>query len=186
VSWFARLVKGRPKERIFQHDAPDLESTLPATVAGRLLVRWSVAGGNFWKVLGGDRVRSGWASDLGALGLSADEIAMAVAGRGDTSHDPPYIIWVLRFGNVKGSALRQAAPSSLAMGVMNVNPNQGEDWRDTRIAGKRVLVGHRGMVRQDDHHRGIPVVYLSTTAIFALIADDDAWSEEVIRALPAT
>jgi hypothetical protein len=183
MSWLTRLRKGRSEEPILQHDAPDLESTLPASVAGRPMVRWSVAGSNFWRTVGGDPARSSWERDLATVGLSSGEIAMAVAGRQDTSH-PPYIVWVLRFGQLTGSVLHEAAPSSLAMGVMHVDANRGANWQDARIGGKRVLVGHRGMVHQDGHHRGSPIVYIAKSAIYALIADDDAWSEEVIRALP--
>jgi len=112
-------------------------------------------------------------------------IAMAVTGRSDARQDPPYISWAVRFGKLEGPALTSPAPSSLAMAVMTVDPNQGANWIDKSIAGKAVLVGHPGMVRQDDHHRGLPVVHVGRTAIYAVIAEDDAWIEEVIAGLPA-
>ena len=107
---------------------------------------------------------------------------MAVAGRSDTSH-PPYIVWGLRFGNLRGDALLGPVPSSLAMDVMHVDANQGENWLDATIAGKKVLVGNDLMVRQDQHHRGKPYVLIGTRAICALIADDEAWAREAIAAL---
>ena len=111
---------------------------------------------------------------------------MAVAGRADSKLDPPYIIWVMRFGRLRGSALRAQAPSSIAMGAMSIDPNQGADWLDREIAGRQVLVGHSGMVHQDDHHRGWPVVYLTIDCIYALIAAEDGWIEEVVASLPAS
>ena len=157
---------------------------MPSAVGGRSLVRWSVAGETFWKVAGGDRVRATLAPELATVGLSPAEIEMAVAGRQKTS-DPPYIIWALRFGALKGGALEGPVPSSLAMDVMDVDVNQGERWRDVMIAGKKVLVGNRSMVHQDAHHRGRPYVYITTTAIYTVISDEEAWADEAIRALPA-
>ena len=158
---------------------------MPPAVAGQSLVRWSVAGENFWKVAGGEQVRSALAPELATVGLSPADIEMAVAGREDASRDPPYIIWALRFGALKGSALEGPVPSSLAMHVMHVDANQGEDWRDLMIAGRQVKVGNHAMVHQDTHHRGLPYVYFTTTAIYTVIADEEAWAEEVIGALPA-
>jgi len=182
MSWLSkfRQVQAKP---ILPHDATDLESMLPAAVGGRTLVRWSAAGPNFWQALGGDRVQADWQTDLANAGASANEIEMAVAGRERTS-DPPYIIWALRFGKLTGAQLRAPGPSALAMAAMHVDANQGENWGDRTFGGKRVLIGHRAMVNQDRHHRGIPMVYMAPSAIYALIADDEAWAEEAIRALP--
>lgn len=157
---------------------------MPPAVAGRSLVRWSVAGENFWKVAGGDRARSTLAPELASVGLSPADIEMAVAGREATSH-PPYIIWALRYGALRGVDLWGPVPSALAMDVMHVDANQGENWRDALIAGRKVLVGNPAMVHQDAHHRGLPYMYVATTAIYALIAEDGAWAEEAIGGLPA-
>jgi hypothetical protein len=186
VSLFDKLFKSRAAPApAFRHDAPDLENTLPAAVAGRSLVRWSVAGDNFWAAMGGNRARSAWTPDLAAIGVSPTDLEMAVAGRAHPKDDPPYIIWAVRFAKSPGINLAGPAPSSLAMGVMHVDPNQGDDWRQGLMGDRRVLVGNSSMVRQDAHHRGVPVVYLTSTVIYALIADDDEWSTEVIGALPA-
>jgi hypothetical protein len=184
VSWLTRLLRGPSKPVVFEHDAPDLEAKLPVTVASRPLVRWSVAGENFWKLAGGDRVKSALVPELATLGLSPADIELAVAGREDTSHDPPYIIWALRFGHLTGADLEGPIPSSLAMDVMNVDANQGDNWRDDLVGGRKVFVGNSAMVSQDRHHRGIPYIYLTKTCIYALISDDAAWAEEAIRSLP--
>ena len=155
---------------------------MPSAVAGRQLVRWSVAGENFWKVLGGDRARSALGPELSSVGLIPADISMAVAGRSDTTQ-PPNIIWGLRFGSLRGDALWGPVPSSLAMDVMHVDPNQGENWLDATIAGKKVLVGNDLMVHQDRHHRGKPYVLIGNRAIYALITDDEAWAREAIEAL---
>ena len=156
---------------------------MPSAIAGRSLVRWSVAGDNFWKAAGGEPVRRRSAPELASVGLSPADIEMAVAGRTVLSH-PPYILWALRFGALKGAALHGPVPSSLAMDVMHVDANQGENWREARMTGKPVLIGNAQMVRQDEHHRGHPYVYLTATTIYGLITDDEAWAEEAIAALP--
>lgn len=135
-------------------------------------------------MLGGVRLRSALAPELASVGLSPADIAMAVAGRADKSH-PPYIIWGLRFGDLSGEALRGPVPSSLAMDVMHVDANQGETWSDATFGGTAVLVGNHHMVHQDEHHRGKPYVHIGTRAIWAVIADDEAWAREAIEALPA-
>ena len=181
MSWLRWLTHPEPPPAsAFDHDAPDLEETLPATVAGRPLVRWSVAGDNFWRAAGGKRVRSALAPELLSVGVEPEDIEMAVAGRQDTKQDPPYIIWALTFGDLKGADLLGSVPSALAMDVMHVQAGKGENWRDAKFAGQKVLIGNREMIKQDRHQRGLPYVWLSKTAIYALIADDEAWAKEVI------
>ena len=182
MAWLSKRIKGRSEPGVTSHDAPDFEAALPNAVAGRQLVRWSVAGDNFWQVLGGDRPRSALAHELASAGLSPADITMAVAGRSDTTH-PPYIVWGLRFGSLRGDALWGPVPGPLAMDVMHVDPNQGESWIDATIADKKVQVGNDLMVHQDKHHRGKPYVYIGTRAIYALIADDEDWARDAIAAL---
>lgn len=166
------------------HDAPDLEATMPTTVASRPLVIWSVAGATMWDALGGARVRSAVGSELEGAGISPDAIAMAVAGR-QNMRDPPSIVWALRFGDHPAASLPPAA-TALAMDVMRVDANQGENWQDATIGDKKVLVGNHKMVHQDRHHRGKPYVYLGAAAIYGVIADDEAWAAEAISQLPAS
>jgi hypothetical protein len=182
MAWLSRLIKRRSKPGVDSHDAPDFEAELPAAIAGRQLVRWSVDGENFWKSVGGDGASAVFAPELASVGLSPGDITMAVAGRSDTTH-PPSIVWGLRFGILRGDALHGPVPSSLAMDVMHVDAHQGENWKDATIAGKKVLVGNDLMVHQDRHHRGRPYVFIGERAIYALIADDEAWAREAIEAL---
>ena len=184
MGWRDKLLGKQPS---FPHDAPDLEATMPSSVAGRALVTWSVSGDRFWENLdrqGGGRLRSALGPELDDAGLPPDSIAMAVAGREDKSH-PPSIVWAMRFGEERAAAL-PAPATALAMEVMHVDANQGANWQDAIVADKAVLVGHHKMVRQDRHHRGKPYVYLGGWALYALIAEDEAWAAEVIRNLPAS
>jgi len=50
-----------------------------------------------------DRASAVFAPELASVGLSPADITMAVAGRSDTAH-PPYIVWGLRFGSLRGDA----------------------------------------------------------------------------------
>ena len=163
------------------HDAPDLEATLPSTVAARQMVRWSVARDNFWDVLGGNRARSELTPELESVGAAPSDIEMAVAGRADSAHDPPYIVWALQFGSLTGSDLWGPVPSSIAMDVMHVNVNRGENWRDATLGGKKVLIGNRSMIDQNRHQHGMPYVWITKSAIYALITDDESWAEEVVK-----
>jgi hypothetical protein len=184
VRWLARFrSRVRAVAAVGSHDAPDLEATMPTTVASRPLRTWSVAGASLWDVLGGVRARSALSSELEDAGISPDAIAMAVAGRADM-RDPPYIVWALRFGGHPGATLPPPA-TALAMDVMRVDANQGENWYDATIGDKKLLVGNHQMVQQDEHHQGKPYVYLGATAIYSVIADDEAWAAEVFRHLPA-
>jgi hypothetical protein len=187
LSLLDRLKKRPAEPPAYPHDAPDLEATLPSKVAGRPLGRWSVSGDNLWKMLGGDRLRAAYAPLLATLGVSTDEVQMAVAGRSDTRRDPPYIIQVFRFGKLKGTEmLLSQETSGLAMLAMGVDANRGPNWQDSQVAGRWVLVGNRQMVHQDSHHRGLPIMCVTPTAIYSLIADEDEWAAEVIGALPTT
>jgi hypothetical protein len=177
MGWLKRLASP-PKAP--PNDAPELEETLPSTIAGRELKRWSVAAESFWKTVGGDKRY--WAPQLASVGLSPSDVEMAVAGRSDRS-DPPFIVWALRFSHASADAM-EGPPASLAMAAMRVDVDRGENWRDASIGGKKVLIGNPAMVQQDDHHRGLPYLYLSPPTIYAVIADDEVWAEEVLRQLP--
>jgi hypothetical protein len=166
------------------HDAPDLEATLPAAVDGRQLVRWSVSGDNFWTLSGGDRAREAYGPDLATVGLSLEDITMAVAGRAESGH-PPYIIWALRFGNLGGNALEGPVPLSLTVDVMHVDENREEEnWREALVANRPVLVGTDSMVDQDEHTRGRPYLYVADRAVYGIISDDEEWANEAIAAMP--
>jgi hypothetical protein len=185
LGWLARLTGGSQSGRgVGSHDAPDLEATMPTIVATRPLVTWSVAGAAFWDVLGGARLRSALSSELEGAGISPDAIALAVAGREDM-RDPPFIVWALRFGDHPATTLPPPA-TALAMDVMRVDANRGENWYDATIGDKKVLVGNHQMVHQDQHHRGKPYVYIGATAIYTVVADDETWAAEVFRRLPAS
>src|SRR5262245_7756882 len=137
-----------PKHSDFDHVAKELEATLPDQVAGRPLVKWSIAGKEFWKAAG-RKPNASLDAELDALGLSRDDMQLAVAGRADTRIDPPYVCWAVRFGGLTGAALGSSLPSSLAMNVMRVDPHKGDDFARRTIAGRPVMVGNREMVRQN-------------------------------------
>jgi len=178
----SRIGIGRASHSDFDHDAPDLEATLPAQVAGRPLVKWSIAGASFWKAVGHKPGSLG--AELRAIGLTADDMQLAVAGRADTRRDPPYIVWVVTFGGLTGAALRDSLPSYLALAPMRIDPSRGDDFEERLIADRQVMVGNREMVNQGVHHRGVPYVYVADSGIYALIAEEQPWAEEAIGSLP--
>jgi len=174
---------GRARHSDFDHDAAALEQSLPDEIAGRPLVKWSVSGAEFWKAVGRKPNRSALA-ELDKLGLGANDMQMAVAGRADTRRDPPYIVWVVKFGNLAGAALREPLPSYLAMAVMRVDTHRGESLQESVIAERQVMVGNQQMVNQNAYHRGLPYVYVTDSAIYAVIAEEKQWAEGAIRSLP--
>jgi len=183
MGFLSRIGIGRASHSDFDHDAPELEATLPAQIAGRPLVKWSIAGASFWKAVG-RKPNASVNAELSALGLEADDMQLAVAGRTDTRRDPPYIVWAVKFGGLTGAALRKPLPSYLALAPMRVDTNRGEDFQDRLIANRQVMVGNRAMVNQGSHHRGLPYVYVANSAIYAVIAEEEPWAEEAIRSLP--
>ena len=178
----SRIGIGQAKHSDFDHGASELEATLPAQVNGRRLIKWSVSGPEFWRAVG--RKPGASEAELQVLGSSPDDIQMAAAGRSDTRRDPPYIVWAVRFGGLTGESLRKPVPSYLAMAVMRVDPTRGEGFKDTTIDGRSVMVGNRAMVNQNNHHRGLPYVYLTDSVIYAVISEDEQWATEAIQALP--
>ena len=153
---------------------------MPSTVAGRPMVTWSVAGPTFWAAAGDARAKLAWGPALEGDGLDSDAVEMAVAGRAD-KRDPPYIIWAVKFGDHPGKGLPPAA-YGLAMGVMHVDGNQGEDWREVVIENVQISAGNSQMVGRR-HQGGLPHVMYGTMAIYGFITNDGAWASEVVMKL---
>jgi len=97
MGFLRRILGGQPAER--PHDDPELESMLPATVAGRSLERWSVRGERAYAVGRSLDVRevADIEADLAAVGVALADVSHAIAGRARSS-DPPYLIDAWRFG----------------------------------------------------------------------------------------
>ena len=146
-------------------------------------MKWSVSGGEFWKAVG-RKPNASALTELEALELGPGDMQMAVSGRADTRRDPPYVIWAVKFGTLSGEALREPFPMYLAMAVMRVDTHRGEGLKQRLIADRQVMVGNKQMVNQNSYHRGLPYVYFTDTAIYAVIAEEEQWAEEAIRALP--
>jgi len=179
----SRIGIGRAKHSDFDHHAGALEDTLPAEVAGRPLVKWSVSGAEFWRAVGRKPNASALA-ELEALELGPGDMQMAVANRSDTRRDPPFLVWVVKFGALTGAALRKPYPSYLAMAAMRVDTHRGEGLKERLIADRKVMVGNQQMVNQNNYHRGLPYVYVTDSAIYGVIAEEEQWATEAIRSLP--
>ena len=179
----SRIGIGQAKHSDFDHAAHALEETLPAEIAGRPLVKWSVSGAEFWKAVGRKPNASALA-ELEALGLGVGDMQLAVASRADTRRDPSSIVWGVKFGALTGAALKAPYPSYLAMAAMRVDTHRGEGLRERLIADRQVMVGNPEMVNQNAYHRGLPYVYMADSAIYAVIAEEEKWAAEAIRSLP--
>jgi len=176
MGFLKRMLGGASPQR--PHDDPELESQLPAAVAGRQLERWSKRGAAAFAPDGRALSPGDAASldrDLGAMGIALDDVSMAVAGRAAPS-DPPHLIQAWRFGK------RPAAEMPLDM-TLDVKGLGG--WQLGVLGGKAVARGTIDMLRQTSHARGRPYVVRSDHVQFSIATDDEGWAEEVCRLLPA-
>jgi len=169
------------------HDAPALEATLPTRVAGRDLATWSVAGRCWFEVLVDDDQQIeqilGDTNHPAALDLS--HLAQAVAGRSDTSADPPYFVY---------AANRPVSQDEIDLTLLLLLGGAGfhdveaganlDHYEKATIGGKEVYVGTDAMVDQTDHQRGRPYLYQTDRTMYVVITDDPAWAEEAIAQLP--
>lgn len=179
----SRIGIGQAKHSDFDHTAAALEETLPSAIAGRPLVKWSVSGAEFWRAVGRKPNASALA-ELEALGLGPGDMQLAVAGRSDTRRDPPSIVWVVKLGTLTGAALLEPYPSYVAMAAMRVDTHRGQGLKERSVADRQVMVGDEAMVNQNAYHRGRPYVYVTNSAIYAVIAEEEQWAAEAIRSLP--
>ena len=167
------------KDSVEFHDAPALEATLPTRVGGRDLATWSVAGRCWLEIsIDDDAVIEEILADTddpSALDLS--HLAQAVAGRRDTSADPPYFVF---------AANRPESDDEINLTLLLLFGGAGfrdiesgvdlNDYEAASIGGKEVHVGSIEMVRQNDHQRGRPYVYQTDDTMFLVLTDDDAWA----------
>jgi len=175
MGFLKRVFGGEPAER--PHDDPDLESELPAAVAGRQLERWSVRGERAF-TLGAHKLKprdlAGIEGDLEDVGLTIDDVSMAFAGRAALS-DPPYVVRVWRFGDRPATEL----PLDLGIDVKGMG-----GWQSGTLGNQHVARGTTEMIPQTSNVRGRPYVVQSGPAHFSIVTDDERWAEEVCRSLP--
>jgi hypothetical protein len=174
---------GSPGSDGFTHEAPELEALLPSMVDGRQLTVWSVVGHTWLATGSSDDVAAFETAYLDA-GHDLDHLRFAIAGRSDTSTDPPYFVfatWQPADDEEADVALALLARSA------GIDPNQlydGTLWRDMSIGGQAVLVGTEGMIEQTEHVRGQPYVYETAEYVFIVVTDDEGWAEDAISQLP--
>ena len=153
---------------VLLHQAPELEGVLPPSVDGRTLARWSVRG-RCWPEMaldGGPVAVDDFLDGIETPGgepINLDNVAYAVAGRADTTADPPYFVWaanrpvdedelnltlILLFGG--------AGYHDVAAGI------DPRNYTPQTIAGKEVYVGTDAMLTR------------TTTSVAALLLRDRA------------
>jgi hypothetical protein len=173
-----------------QHQAPEIEAVLPATVAGHALARWSVRG-ECWLELAYN-TQTDIAAFLAAFTTAANpnpndpaQLVYGVDGRSNTQTDPPYFVFAaLRPQN---SDEASAAMYLLAGLATYQDPSTAGDltrYKQETIAGKKVYVGTLAMLAQSVHQRGKPYLYQTDQYTILVITDNDAWAADAIRQLP--
>jgi hypothetical protein len=175
-----------------EHQVPDLEALLPATVAGRSLARWSVRG-RCWlegavslpeNELDGLVSEFETADDPGPIALA--NLTYGAAGREDTRADPPY--FVFGAGRPKDDDEVSLALFLLLGGAAFDDPailtGDLTRFESDTIGGKEVYVGSADMIDQTEHQRGRPFLYQTDDFMFVVITDDDAWAADAIGQLP--
>ena len=122
-------------------------------------------------------------SDPSALDLS--HLAQAVAGRSDTSADPPYFVFA---ANRPQSQDEIALTQFLLFGGTRFRDVEAatdlRNYETETISDKEVYVGTTDMLDQTEHQRGKPYLYQTDDAMFMVITDDEAWAKEAIAQLP--
>jgi hypothetical protein len=178
-----------PIALVGMHGAPELEAMLPATLAGRTLTRWSLAGRCVLEAIvqDGSRIDSiiARADELDPRPLDLSHLRYAIAGRTDTTADPPWFVYAAS----RPLAADEIALSSLVLfgGGAFVDMSTADDLRtyqQATIAGKPVFVGDGAMLKQSEHQRGAPYLYQTDDAMFLVITEDRAWAEEAFAELP--
>ena len=168
------------------HQAPELEALLPDVVAGRELARWSIQGRCgldvvFGEIPGGvDGLLAG--SDTP---IDLEHINYAVAGRSNTTKDPPYFV---------NAASRPLDENEIDLNLALLLGGGGfldlaagfelEGFEMRTIGGKEVFVGTDEMLEQNRHQRGRPYLYQTDDTMFLVITDDDAWAREALGKIP--
>ncbi|MFL5646237.1 MAG: hypothetical protein ACJ78L_12865 [Chloroflexota bacterium] len=179
-----------PTSGVFPHQAPEIEALLPATVGRRPLARWSVRG-RCWLELAvdtpahADALVAGFTTADNPDPVDDAKLVYGVAGRSDTSNDPPYFIW---------AAGRPENEDEIGLVLTLLFGSAGfhdvdaaidlNNYQKTAFADKDVYVGTTDMLDQNVHQKGRPYLYQTADHMFVLIADDAAWAEEAIGSLP--
>jgi len=169
---------------VVSHQAPEVEELLPEEVAGRQLSRWSVVG-RCWLEMSINDDAAIESLLAGVVGLDLDHLRYAVAGRSDTTRDPPYFVF---------AAARPESPDEADLAAFLILGAAGFDdplsamaldgFEPRTIDGKTVFVGSSSMLTQSEHQRGNPYLYQTDEYLFALITDDESWALEALLRLP--
>jgi hypothetical protein len=173
------------------HQAPEFEAVLPASVADRPLAKWSVRGRCWLKVVTGlppseiDGLLAELQTAEDPRPIDVSSLTYAVAGRSDTTADPPYFVFVAeRAPTDKEIGL---ARFLVFVGAAFLDPGTAGDvsaYDERTIAGKQVYIGTVEMLDQNEHQRGRPYLYQNDDYMFFVIADDDGWAADAIGQLP--
>ena len=173
------------------HQVPELEALLPPSIAGRPLSRWSVRG-RCWLELtisrppaDLDAFVAGFETPNDQHKIDLTNLTYGVAGRSDTSKDPPYFV----FGAARPQDRDETSVAvALLFGGSSFNDITAADdlanYQEQTIAGKQVYVGSADMLAQTEHQRGRPFLYQNDDYMFLVITNDDAWAADAIRQLP--
>jgi hypothetical protein len=171
------------------HQAPEIEAILPGIVGGRALSRWSVRGRCWLELVMVDPGAREELISQATTPANPDpvdplQLVYGVAGRTDTSTDPPYFVFV---------AFRPEQPDAIlplllllgSAGYTDIAAGMDlQNYRQETIGGKQVYTGTPAMISQNSHQRGRPYLYQTETHMFLVLTDDDAWAADAIAQLP--
>lgn len=176
---------------VVNHQAPEIEALLPASVAGRALAKWSVRGSCWAQIVTGrppaeiDEYVAQFEASNDPRSIDLAHLMYGVAGRSNTKDDPPFIVF--------GAARPQDADEALMTlgfllgGASFHDLDKATDlanYQERTITGKQVYEGTVDMLSQDEHQRGRPYLYQTDDYLFVVITDDDAWAADALRQLP--
>jgi hypothetical protein len=171
------------------HQARELEALLPKTVAGRQLSVWSVRG-RCWLITSGipaaaiDELLT-TVDKTADPPFDIDHLTYGIAGRSDTSKDPPYFVYAAaRTDNADEIDLASWLMFGGATFKDPIGAGNLALYDEQTIAGHEVWVGTEDMLGQSVHQRGRPYLYQNETTMYLVITDDEAWAADAIGQLP--
>ena len=120
-------------------------------------------------------------TELATLGLTVDDVSLAVDGRSGPN-DPPFFVNALRIKGLPTDQWRSTL--GLDPGAFEVDHLTAGTFTKATVGGKVVLRGVLAMIDQTTHARGLPYVYSTGDVQFVVVTDDPAWAADAMRQLP--
>jgi hypothetical protein len=165
------------------HFAPVLENQLPQIVAGRELTTWSAAGWCWVQLSLGLEGVARFRPIAVAQSLQVESVEYAQARRSGFD-DPPNFIHAMRYPTDQGTRDFAVYLFSESIGLIDPETFDLSTLEATALGGKEVRIAPEALLQPSENDRGNAYFYDTDDVLFAVIASDEAWVEQVLSQLP--